>query len=80
MKSRVLVVGFPIRRDEVLLGIRNQKPWICNLSGFGGNINDEDGNDPRKTQVRELRPSLLKKELSSLLIVKGKSQKFFTPI
>lgn len=80
MRSKELVVGFPVRGEDVLLGIRNQAPWDCKLSGYGGNTNSEDENDPRKTQVRELReesglitcPWLIEKRGEFVVVREGK--------
>lgn len=58
MRNKELVLAFPIfdgiAEKFVLLGERLKKPWINQLSGFGGNVEEGD-ESPRQRQVIELK-------------------------
>jgi 8-oxo-dGTP pyrophosphatase MutT (NUDIX family) len=57
MRNRELVVAYPLidrSIDQfVLMGLRQRDPWKGKLSGFGGNVEEED-KSPEDGQVREL--------------------------
>lgn len=53
MRNKELVIAFPLKNGNVLLGTRKKDPWKGKLSGFGGNIEKED-KSPLSRQVLEL--------------------------